>query len=721
MNYQNLKIHHEYKTLHEGLDVVKDFLIPTLSLTKTYFRSSGYFSSTSLSEILRGIQGLIENDGKMKIITSPDLSEKDIQALQHAYEDKTETITENILNVIKNDHENIESYSLLYHLVKSGYLDIKIAYISNENGIGIFHEKTGVLEDNDGNIIAFNGSMNETRSGFVQNYESIDVFCSWDGGKDEVRVLDKKKSFEKLWNNEIPTMKIVDFPEAAFSEIDKIALPEPKWLKEIKEKKAMEQNIKGPKLPFDLSIRDYQKEAIANWEENNYKGIFSMATGTGKTFTGLAAAEHLFKKNNNRLAIVIVVPYQHLVMQWVEDVKAFGMKPIIGFSASPQKNWKKNLANSIFLFNRREKDWEHFCFITTNASFSLPHIQNELKKIEQDLLLIVDEAHNFGASHLQNQLLWNAEYRLGLSATIERHNDEEGTHALLDYFHKVVMEYSLKDAIDNEMLTPYYYYPIVVELTETELEEYLELTKKIGSAIQREKNGKIKLNERAKMLLIQRARIVAGAEQKITKLVEEIEKYKDDSQILVYCGATTITDPDFDEGKSNEEEIRQIDLVSKKLGHDLNMSVAQFTSNEKQSEREEILKAFSEGEQLQVLAAIRCLDEGVNIPSIEKAFILASSTNPKEYIQRRGRVLRLYEGKKAAYIYDFITLPVHYERVNHFSEEEIESMKNLAKREVTRMEDFSSLALNSFEANHLIFEIQLAFNFSLSQGEEDTI
>lgn len=387
-----------------------------------------------------------------------------------------------------------------------------------------------------------------------------------------------------------------------------------------------------------------------------------MATGTGKTLTGLAAAEQLYRDKQKLLGIVIVVPYQHLVTQWVEDIEQFGIQPIIGFSTSPQKNWRKRLDNMTMLFNYAPLDEpESFCFITTNATFRTEAVQNMLKRLRGNILLIADEAHNLGAEHLQKALLPNADYRLALSATINRKGDSEGTAALYQYFGEVVMEYNLEQAIESKMLTPYDYSPIPpVYLTEEERLEYLALTSQIAKAIIREKNGKVKFTERAKMLLIKRARIVAGAENKIIALRDAIEKYKDDSQILVYCGATTINDPEYEEGNAPDEEIRQIDLVSRMLGQELDMKVARFTAQENQEERKQLIERFSEGEHLQVLTAIRCLDEGVNIPSVEKAFILASSTNPKEYVQRRGQVLRLYEGKTKAEIYDFVTLPCFF-------------------------------------------------------------
>jgi len=326
-----------------------------------------------------------------------------------------------------------------------------------------------------------------------------------------------------------------------------------------------------------------------------------------------------------------------------------------------------------------------------------------------NVLLVVDEAHNFGAENLSTTLMDNMKYRLALSATIDRYGDPEGTSKLYAYFGEKCIEYTLKDAIDNKMLTPYYYYPVVVSLSETELEEYLDLTAKIRKNVHPDKRGKVVLSEYAKMLLIKRARLVSGAVEKIDVLRRLMQDYKDDNHMLVYCGATTMHDVDYKEGKAHADDIRQIDLVADLLGNELGMRVSKFTSEEDAAERERIKADFDEGEHLQAVVAIRCLDEGVNIPSIKTAFILASSTNPKEYVQRRGRVLRLFKGKTHAVIYDFITLPFALELTDQVEPEVLESGKSLALREIVRMKDFAAIAENPFDSDDLISQIQSAY------------
>lgn len=712
MTFKDLDIKPEYRSFQD--DIIRDFYIPVLENSVFYKRAVGFFSSTALIEVSKGISGLIKNSGKMQLIASPQLSEEDIEAIRKGYKIREEVINKIILrdlDLSTKDYYEKKRLNFLAHLIASGTLDIKIAFIESNDGIGIYHEKMGILKDFEGNKIVFAGSINESKTALTYNYEAFDVFCSWTN--DLERITSKEQIFDKLWNNEVKRVRAYDFPKVAKEKLKSYIFEGPDLVLDKKEfyvtntYDEKEQTKTGPRIPSWVELREYQWDAIDKWEEQGFRGIFDMATGSGKTFTGLGAVCRLYEKTKNNLAVVIVCPYQHLVEQWVEDIEQFGMEPIVGYSASKQKNWKKNLQDEIEYFNHGIT--EHFCFVTTNATFSSDFVQKQLNSLEGNLLLLVDEAHNFGAEHLKKKLLKNANYRLALSATIERYNDEDGTNALYDYFGDKCIEYTLEMAIRSGMLTPYYYYPIIVSLNEEELEEYKKLSAELTKMLTRDKFGKVKLSESAKHILIKRARLVAGAQNKINELAKVIKEYQQDSHILVYCGATTINDLTYVEGRVDQEEARQIDIVTSLLGNQLNMKVSKYTSEESTEEREELKKVFSEGEQLQALIAIRCLDEGVNIPSIKTAFILASSTNPKEYIQRRGRVLRKYEGKTHAVIYDFITLPIPIEDAWSLDKSELHSVSSLPLRELERMRDFASIAENSSVADKLINEIEDAF------------
>ena len=224
---------------------------------------------------------------------------------------------------------------------------------------------------------------------------------------------------------------------------------------------------------------------------------------------------------------------------------------------------------------------------------------------------------------------------MALSATLERHGDSAGTEKLFNYFKNKCIEYSLKDAIENDMLVRYYYHPVVVSFKSEELNDYLELTKKIGKLILG--NKKKEISDQAKMLLIKRARLVAAARQKVDALVDEMKDYMEENHILVYCGATTMKDIDYKEGKPLEEEKRQIDIVMKRLGLELNMKVAKFTSEEDAQKREILKREFDEGESIQALIAIRCLDEGVNIPEYQKGVYFGKQYKSQRIYTEKGK------------------------------------------------------------------------------------
>lgn len=730
MSFQELDIKKEYLSLLDS--VAKDFYIPLLSCAVKYQRAVGFFSSSSLVEISKGISELAKNGGKIQLVASPYLSDEDIEAIKNGYAMRDQVVKEAIRREMTEGKTPFEKarLNLLANLISDGVLDIKIAFTEDSDRMGMYHEKMGIITDAEGNRVAFAGSMNESATAMTLNYETIDVYCSWKDEED--RVIAKENAFASIWNDTEPNIKIIDFPELKQEIIEKYKRSVPDF--EI-DKKEYAPDIDtvlhtdlgvyseyGPKFPEWFKLHDYQDEAITEWQKRNYRGIFDMATGTGKTYTGLGALTTLSKNIGHKLAAIIVCPYQHLVEQWVEDILKFNIDPIIGYSDSSQKDWPKRLKDAIRDQKLKVRGKEFFCFICTNATFSSDYVQTQLAKIKSDTLLMVDEAHNFGAPYLSCLLYDNYKYRLALSATLDRHNDEEGTAKLYDFFGEKCIEYTLDRAIEEKKLTKYKYYPIVVTLTEEELEAYDNLSYEIGKCIMKGKNGKMKLSSRGEKLALKRSRIVAGAKNKLTMLEEVIQPYIHDKHILVYCGATKGLEQNQDCTDVDSEDIRQIDAVTDLLGNKLGMEVSQFTSKESVEEREVLKREFSAGDTLKVLIAIKCLDEGVNIPKIKTAFILASTTNPKEYIQRRGRVLRLAEGKEYAEIYDFITLPYDTESVTSLTEAQVKRNSTLVKNELRRAEEFSRIAVNMVESASLIDEIKDAYGIqelNWNNEEED--
>ena len=480
--------------------------------------------------IAKGIDGLVQNEGKIQIIASPRLSTSDIEEIRKGYEVRT-IIEKSLIREISDieDQEDIEKLSYIARLVADGILDVKIAFLTTKNEIAMYHEKMGLITDSDGNTVAFSGSMNESENAFKDNYESFDAFCSWTN--DSERVFQKQMAFKAIWEDYEPGVETIDFPEAVKNRLYEYNPDLSSKNNKSNEQKGNELDLREKKaifLPDDFKIREYQNSAIHIWEEKGFRGIYDMATGTGKTLTALASIEYLYRKNRERLAIIIVCPYQHLVEQWVEDIVRFGIQPIIGYSASSQKNWKKNLEQAVRSFNLKVTDM--FCFVTTNASFVTKKVQEQILLLGKDSLFVVDEAHNMGAANYRRYLPTAFEYRLALSATIDRHNDETGTTALTDYFGEKCIEYSLREAIDNKMLTRYFYYPVLTYLDADELEEYINLTHQLATAISK-KAGKTVLSEYAKQLLIKRARVIAGTRGKLPELKKIIEPYKDDKAL----------------------------------------------------------------------------------------------------------------------------------------------------------------------------------------------
>lgn len=720
MSLRDIQVKNEYRSLIDN--VVQDFYIPLLKEAVTYKRAVGFFSSSSLVKLTKGIASLAERGGKIQIVASPYLSEEDIDAIKKGYSVRNQIIENALLRQISDapgDYFASERLNLLANLIADGTLDIRIAYTEDNHGIGMYHEKMGLIEDAEDNVVAFSGSMNESATAMAINYETIDVYRNWIDDNECARARTKQSAFHAIWNNCEPSIEVLEFPQITQALIEKYKRKPANYnidREEFSEDSSahgvnsVRKEFNGPRIPKSVKLHDYQQQAISAWAAQNYRGIFDMATGTGKTFTGLGAISKLSRELNGNLAVVIVCPYQHLVEQWVEDLEKFNISPIVGHSASKQRNWYDKLANAIRYFKLGIPGREFFCFISTNSTFSTAKVQRLIQKMSGNILFVADEAHNLGAQNLKKLLPENFIYRLGLSATLERHGDEEGTASLIRYFGEKCIEYSLDRAIAEKKLTPYKYYPIPVYLTEVEYEEYERLTKEISKNIVKAKGGKVKLTEYGKIVAMKRARLVAAASGKLEALREAILPYRDDNYILVYCGAASIFQEDEYGAKDEDDELRQIDLVTNMLGNDLGMKVSQFTSKEDMDERMILKQEFAKGDNLQALIAIKCLDEGVNIPQIRTAFILASTTNPKEYIQRRGRVLRLAEGKECAEIYDFITLARPLEDVQSLPVEYTQYDKSLVVRELARMEEFARIADNPIDSHELIWDIREAYH-----------
>lgn len=646
MTYKDLKIENSYISKGEQ-NISEAFLNPVLRHTKEYKRSVGFFSSSVLETLLDGVMGLVGNNGHIQLIASPELSDEDVCVIEQAYNDKANAVVNILSEKFSQQIEflNETRLKLLYELIIKGYLDIKIAVTDD---MGIYHDKLGVLKDGFGNGIAFYGSSNETYSGYRQNYEKIRVAKSWESGFEQI-VKEEEAEFDALWNGNNEYVKVYEFNEVATKSIVKV----------IEKKIAIEKQNKS-----EIVLRDYQEKAIAAWVENGYKGFYVMATGTGKTWTAIYSAVELLKKHP--CMVVICAPYKHLVKQWAEDLeKVFTSSRIIMVS-SENPGWSKQISDEI-ISKKYNKD-KQIVIISTIASFRMQRFFEAIVKSSEDKLLIVDEAHRF--TDRPDELHDIFTYMLGLSATPFSGKTAVKGVELMNFFGGQVFSLPIEEALDRKFLVPYNYYPIYVYATEDEENRFNYHTRQIVSCF---KNGVCANPDLLVKALRNRLRVISMAEEKTTKIDDILHSIKEKDHFVVYCGDGRLFDPE------TGEELRHIQSIKRKLSeHEYKAS--QFTAQENMSDRMELVDAFNKGE-ISALAAIRCLDEGINIPSIKSALILSSNDDYREFVQRRGRILRQYKGKVSANIYDVIVLPSH-------------DLQSWAAIELRRFKEFGRLALN---------------------------
>ena len=645
MNYQELEIKRSYVSVGQE-NIAKSFLTPVLKCTKSYKRSVGFFSSSVLQPIVDGIVALARNNGKIQLIASPNLTDDDIQAISTGYEAREKVINASFARDFMREIEVFDDakLQLLATLIARGTLDIKIAVTDT---LGIYHDKLGILEDLEGNVVAFYGSANSTLSGYQNNYEKIRVVKNWIPGE-QASIVDEQKEFDSLWHGTNKFVKVYDYKESAKANILQMI-----------ETRATSATAKAP-----IKLRDYQEEAIAAWVKNDYHGFYVMATGTGKTWTAIYSAKELLK--THPAMVVICAPYKHLVKQWSEDVaKAFEDAKIIMVSSENPK-WEQQMSQEII---RKKYDSNaQTIIISTIASFKMPRFANTLSKSKEDKLLIVDEAHRFtGRSEDMNAQF---KYMLGLSATPFSGTSAQRGKELIEFFGGKVFSLPIEEALERKFLVPYYYHPIYVHASEEDEKKFQYHTHRILSCF---KNNVCINPDLLVKSLRNRLRVISMAEEKQDQIDYIVSQVKENDHFVVYCGDGHLFD------NNTGEELRHIQSVKRVLSaHGYKPS--QFTAQENMDERMQLVDAFNKGE-ISALAAIRCLDEGINIPSIKSALILSSNDDYREFVQRRGRILRTYKGKEYAHIYDVVVLPSH-------------DLPAWAKIEFRRFHEYAKLSLN---------------------------
>lgn len=658
-----MKIEHSY--ISKGNNNIADsFLNPVLKCTREYKRSVGFFSSGVLDTVMDGITALARNGGRIKLIASPQLSEEDIQAISLGYEQRASLISNAFSRDFVKEIEKLSDIRLqmLCDLIRKGILDIKIAVTE---GTGIYHDKLGILQDFDGNTMVFYGSSNSSYSGYRSNYEKIRISKGWDIGFEQV-VADEEREFDALWQGKNPYVTVQEYTRTAEENLIKVM-------------RSRKLNSKG----INIQLRDYQEEAIQAWVKNDYHGFYVMATGTGKTWTAIFSAKELVK--NYPALIVICAPYKHLVKQWSEDVQAAFTNAKIILVSSENPGWDKQIINEII---RSKYDPEaQIIVISTISSFKMQRFDDAIKKYDGARLLIVDEAHRFTVR--PEKLHTTYKYMLGLSATPFSGTSATKGNELMEFFGGQVFNLPIEVALKRGFLVPYYYYPIYVYATDDEEDRFNKYTRIILGCF---KNGVCINPELLVKTLRNRLRVISMAEEKQTKIRAIISSVTENDHFVVYCGDGRLFD------HSTGEELRHIQSI-KRILSELDYKASQFTANENMQERMQLVDSFNKGE-ISALAAIRCLDEGINIPSIKSALILSSNDDYREFVQRRGRILRLYKDKKSAKIYDVIVLPKN-------------ETKQWAMIELRRFYEYAKLANNWNDLQHQLNDMLIQYGLTI--------
>ncbi len=682
--------------------------MPVLGAAVQYDRIAGFFSSTSLAVAARGVADFIAQNGKMRLITSPRLSGEDIEIVKKIVDNDASLKMSDFgldLDNLENEFEKNHVKALGWMLA-SGLLEMKLAVVFNEDGTvcdnetisekGLFHQKVGVLKDADGNEMSFSGSINETASAWVNNDEEFKVFKAWTDSY-EYFIRDKKR-FDEIWNGQRTNVKVYDLPVAIrknliqYSEdfnVDTISI------KQYRERKRNEGAVKKEQI----SLFYYQEDAIKKWRENSYRLLFEMATGTGKTRTAIAGIA-MVKNMTKKSVTIISTPQNTLSKQWKEELDNFDL----GFDASviidgTVEKWQSCLSQ--LLLENAVGFSNHVVIFTTHATASSVKF---ISTIESDLspdaksLFVGDEVHWLGARNYRKALLPLFEFRIGLSATPTRWFDDDGTNFLMNYFGNNNFVFSIHDALTKtnpltgkHFLVNYYYYISSVSLNEIETAEYRKISLQILRIQSRLKTDE-EAQERYERLLEKRANIVKNANAKyeeLEKILDKLEQNGELRNLLIFVSPEQI------------ERVMRILFDRNIMFHKLTES--EGTKKEKRygglSEREHIIKSFKMN-QYKALLAIKCLDEGIDIPSASIGVLMASSTNPREYVQRIGRIIRQDDGKSFASLYDICV-----GQINGLEDEELELEKRIRRKEAVRLSDIAKNAINSADALRKIINL----------------
>ncbi|RNI12406.1 DEAD/DEAH box helicase [Methanohalophilus sp. RSK] len=660
----------------EDDDVLNDFYIPCLSNSIEYSRITGYFSSMALAVSAKGMAEFIRNQGKMKLITGLLSNQQDVIVAEDIYRDPSVVVDEINSLLHEESIENLfskEIYKIFGWLLYKNLIEIKIA-IPKQNTISefksLFHQKIGIMSDKDSNKISFSGSINETGKGWIGNIEEFKVFRNWNNYE---RVYFKQDliHFERIWNGFSESIEVMPLPLAIKNKIIEKA---PNDVSEIN-LETLNKNYSpciSKLAKKTISLRPYQKKAIDQWEINNFQLIAEMATGTGKTILGIAAIIKLINIEKKMITF-IVAPTNEICNQWYEKINNFVYFDKI--LLMDKYNWDFLLSSSLHDYSKNRLN--KLIIIST---------YNKLEKIIErfsgynvdNLFFIADEMHSLGSKSRivtveDKKFMSMANYRLGLSATPERMYDEETNELLFSFFGKEQYTYDIGCAIKDEVLCPYNYYLQVVEMNHQEFNEYTNLTKKISTTSFVDTDNKEDIMQ---SLLNKRAKIIKKSKNKLMNfksLIDRLLREENLEYTFIFC-----------------LDKYQLGEIKKKLD-EISTTYSQITGNEPSSERSSIIDSFERGD-INIIISMKVLDEGIDIPKAKNAIILSSSMNPREYVQRRGRVLRKSQEKdKKANIYDFIVIPPFGNQINPTL---YDMEKKIALKEINRCFEFVKYSNN---------------------------
>lgn len=689
MSLQDLDLRSAYETLQE--DPVSEFYVPALRESVAYDRIAGYFSSTSLALAARGILGLIENGGHMRLIVSPNLSSEDVEAIRRSTEDPQAYIESLMIQDLSDLGDTLRSDHVraLGWMLANGLLEIRIACVVGEDSEttgALFHQKVGILKDAEGNRVSFSGSINETASGWLSNAEEFKVFNSWTIGHEGFLVSDESK-FDEFWSGKRTYARVLKPSEAFNAHL--VRLGEGFSLEKIKLKKYV-QELQREEAMESITLFPYQEEALKKWENSDRRMLFEMATGTGKTRTAIACS-NIAKSTCDQFVCIVAAPEITLARQWETEFDALGVEfdqvVFADSSSGGRRIWEPGIRRALSRI-RAAIDSSLLVVVTHSTAYKEEFTEmfaylNDAVKI----CFIGDEVHGLGARLRRKALVERYDYRIGLSATPSRWFDDEGTRVIKDYFNNQTFEFNIKDAqqtirpgTSHAFLAPYAYLPVFVTLDDEEMEQYIRLTERIAKLSHSEDD---ETQETVERLMMKRADITKNASAKIEAFRELIEREEHVDNTLIFTSPEQI---------SNVTKILSENRIS---AHPYTQ--AQGTRKQKEyggiSEREYLIKQFRLGG-YQALVAISCLDEGIDVPSADTAVLLSNSTNPREYIQRIGRVIRFYEGKERSYIIDFVVEP-DWSRV--CDPDILKFETRVFERELCRVAEMADNAINSVE------------------------